>query len=303
MHDLIIIGAGPAGMTAALYAGRFRLDTILMERMMPGGQIILSDRIDNFPGFPGGISTQELMEKFKQQVTDLSVNVAQEEVKQILTNDKYYTVKTESKSYETKSIIIASGAQAKRLGVEGEDKFIGKGVSYCGTCDGPFFKEKEIIVIGGGDRALEEALFLTRYAKKVSIIHRRQQFRASKILEEKAKKGPKINFILDTVIDAIKGTHKVEAVVLRNVKTQEKSQINCDGVFIFVGINPNTSFLGNLLKIDDLGFIITDREMRTNMPGIFACGDCCSKALYQVVNACGEAAVAAYSAHNYLLNY
>jgi thioredoxin reductase (NADPH) len=302
MYDLVIIGAGPAGMTAALYAARYKLKTILLEKMIPGGQIILSDRIENFPGFPGGILTHDLMDKFKEQIRELGVDILQEEVIEIAVNGQAYTVKTDSKSYQAKTVIIASGAQAKQLGVKGEDKFIGRGISYCGTCDGPFFKDKEIIVVGGGDRALEEAIFLTRYAKKVNIIHRRQQFRGSKILEEKARKEAKIKFILNTVIEQIKGTNKVEAVSLKNVQTQEILEMPCDGVFIFVGIKPNTSFLGNLLQINEAGFIITDQAMKTDKPGVFACGDCCTKELYQVINACGEAAVAAHSAHLYLLN-
>lgn len=304
MHDLIIIGAGPAGLTAALYAGRYRLNTLLLEKMMPGGQIVLSHTIENFPGFPGGISTHELIDNFKKQVEELGVKIESDEVVNIAHNSKAktYIIKTGSNTYEAKTVIVASGAQPRKLGVEGEEKLIGRGVSYCGTCDGPFFRDKEIVVVGGGDRAIEDAIFLTRYAKRVNLVHRRNQLRASKILEEKAKKEPKINFILESVIEKIEGEAKVEAVRIKNVKTNTQSELPCQGIFIFVGIKPNTDFLQNMLHKDSEGFIIVTQEMQTSLDGVFACGDCCKKNLYQVVNACGEAAVAAHSAHLYLLN-
>jgi thioredoxin reductase (NADPH) len=301
MYDLIIIGAGPAGLTAAIYAGRFRLETLILEKMVPGGQIIMSSDIENYPGFPGGISTQELIERFKKQVDDLGIKIETEDVLEIIRRDKSYTIKTQSNSYEAKCVVIASGAQPKMLGAAGEEKFIGRGVSYCGTCDGPLFKNKEIVVVGGGDRALEETLFLSVYASKVNLVHRRDQLRASRILEEKAKKNPKINFILENTLQEINGKDKVESVRIKNVKTGKISDLACQGVFIFVGIKPNTGFLNNLLQLDQTGFIITDADMATAQAGIFACGDCRKKSLYQVINACAEGAVAVNSAHNYLL--
>jgi len=306
MYDLIIIGAGPAGLTAALYAGRYRVNTLILEKMCAGGQIILSSAIENFPGFPGGISTQELVDRLKMQVDELGVNIEIEDVLEVLPSFKLrtpiYNVKTSDKSYETKSLIIASGAQSKRLGIEGEDRLISRGVSYCATCDGPLFRDKDIVVVGGGDKAIEEAIFLTSFAKRVTVIHRRQELRASKILEEKAKQNIKINFILDSIVEEILGQDKVEAVKIENVKTNSLSQLVCEGVFIFVGIKPNTEFLKNLLEVDEQNFIITDQDLRTSCDGIFACGDCRKKSLYQVINACGEGAVAANSAHKYLLN-
>jgi thioredoxin reductase (NADPH) len=305
MHDLVIIGAGPAGLTAALYAGRFRLKTAILEKMIAGGQIILSAAIENYPGFPGGISTLELIDRFKKQVEDVGIEIENKEVLEIRavsqSGSLFYKVKTTDSLLQTKSVIIASGASPKRLGVAGEEKLTGRGVSYCGTCDGPLFKDKDIVVVGGGDRALEEALFLTSYASKVSLIHRRSALRASKIVEEKARENPKINFILDTVVEEIKGENKVEAVKTRNVKTNLRGEIICQGGFIFVGINPNTGFLKNLLEIDERGFIITDQEMQTSMKGIFACGDCRQKSLWQVVGACADGATAAASAQRYLL--
>jgi len=306
MYDVIIIGAGPAGLAAALYAGRYRMNILVLEKMCVGGQIILSSTIENFPGFPGGISTQELIDKFKQQVDELGTNIVIEDVLELGLNSKLktpiYNIKTSDKSYEAKSVIVACGAQSKRLGVKGEDRLTGHGVSYCATCDGPLFRDKDVVVVGGGDRALEEAIFLTSYARQVSVIHRRQQLRASKILEEKAKQNTKINFILDSVVEEIVGINRVEAVKIKDIKTDSESNLPCQGVFIFVGIQPNTAFLNQLLQMDQSGFIITDQEMKTSRDGMFACGDCRRKGLYQVVNACAEGAVAAHSAHKYLLS-
>ncbi|MCU0652391.1 MAG: thioredoxin-disulfide reductase [Candidatus Omnitrophica bacterium] len=306
MHDLIIIGAGPAGLTAALYAGRFRLNTVVLEKINIGGQIVTSPTIDNFPGFPGGIATHELIEKMKHQVDDLGVVVMMEEAQEIIPHvDAFglnsYKIKVCDKFIETKAIIIATGAQPKKLGVEGENRLIGRGVSYCGTCDAPLFRNKEVVVVGGGDRAVEEAIFLTSYAKKVTIVHRRQEFRASKILEEKIKANHKINFILESVVEEITGQNRVEAIKIKNVKNNQLSNFACDGVFIFVGIRPNTEFIKNLLNTTEAGFIITQPDLRTSKAGIFACGDCLEKNLYQVVSACGEGATAADSAYKYLL--
>ncbi len=302
MHDLIIIGAGPAGLTAALYAGRYRLNTLILEKIAAGGQIILSADIENFPGFPGGISTQELVERFKKQVEELGISIEAEEVLAISSSSTTFNIKTPGNSYQTKSMIIATGASAKRLGVKGEDKFIGRGVSYCATCDGPLFRNKDVAVIGGGDRAIEEAIFLSSYAKNVYLVHRRGELRASQILIEKVKGIPKINFILDSIIEEIQGENKVEQVLLKNLETNSQNKISCQGVFVFVGISPNTGFLKNLLEMDEAEFIITDQEMKTSEGGVFACGDCRKKSLYQVITACGEGAVAANSVHKYLLN-
>jgi len=302
MHDLIIIGAGPAGLTAGIYAGRYRLDTLVLEKMSVGGQIILSETIENFPGFPEGLTTQELMDRFKKQLDNIGVPVENKEAIEILpAGDGSYTVGAANKSYDTRTIIIASGAASKRLEVAGEERLIGRGVSYCATCDGPLFRNKEVVVVGGGDRALEEALFLARYAQKVTLIHRRQELRASRILEERARKENKIALVLDSVITEILGEKMVEAVKIKNVKSGSEHTLSCQGVFVFVGIKPNTAFLKNLLHTDEAGFIMTDQEFKTSREGIFACGDCCRKSLYQVVTACGEGASAADAAHKYLL--
>lgn len=301
MHDLIIIGSGPAGLTAALYSGRFKLNTRIFEKMACGGQILLSPSIENYPGFPEGISTFELIDKFKKQVESLGLNIEDDEVLEVIPEGGFYRIKTRGGDFETKTVIISTGAQSKKLNVKGEDNFIGRGVSYCGTCDGPLFKNKDIVIVGAGDRAIEDAIFLTRYAKSIHLVHRRDQFRASRLLVDKARDIPKIKFVLDSVVEEIKGETKVSALKLKNLKTFKESVIDCQGVFIFVGIDPNTGFIKNILEIDEFGFIITDQAMRTSRAGIFACGDCIKKSLYQLVNACGEGAVAADSAHKYLL--
>ncbi|MDD5512835.1 MAG: thioredoxin-disulfide reductase [Candidatus Omnitrophica bacterium] len=305
-YDLIIIGAGPAGLTAGLYAGRFQINTLIMEKISFGGQITLSSTIENYPGFPGGISTHELMDKFKAQVDELGVKTQDSEVTEIIPEKQgagiFYRVRSTQGDYLCKALIIASGAQARRLGVDGEERLIGRGVSYCGTCDGPLFRNKEVVLIGGGDRAVEEAIFLSGYANKVIVVHRRQEFRASKILVERAKNNPRISFVLDSVVRKICGENRVESVILSNVKSHRETTVECQGVFVFVGIAPNTDFLKKVLQINEAGFIITKPDQETSLSGVFACGDCIEKSLYQVVNACGEAAVAANSAHKYLFN-
>ncbi len=306
MYDLIIIGAGPAGLTAGLYSGRFRINTLILERIAAGGQILLSPAIENFPGFPAGISTEELINRFKKQVEELGVNIENGEALAVSADNEEgistFNIKTADKSYEAKSVIIAAGASPKQLGIKGEVEFVGRGVSYCATCDGPLFKNRDVVVIGGGDRALEEAIFLSSYAKAVYLVHRRAELRASKILTEKARLIPRINFVLENVAEEILGKDKVERVLIKKVKTNTQTEISCQGVFICVGIRPNTTFLQNLLETDAEGFIITDQEMRSSHQGIFACGDCRKKSLYQVISACAEGAIAADSSHKYLLN-
>jgi len=305
MYDTVIIGAGPAGLTAGLYAGRYRLNSVMIEKMVPGGQIVLSETIENFPGFPGGIKTDELIALCVKQTTDVGVPLLNEEVISIAhmsdPRGSSFLVKTEGKELVSKTVILATGAWSKRLGVPNEDTFVGKGVSYCGTCDGPFFKNKEVVLVGGGDRAIEDALYLTKYCSKVSVVHRRSQLRASKILQEKAFANPKIVFIWDSVVTKINGDEKVSGVTVQNVVTKTQSDIACNGVFVFVGIKPNTELVRNLLKLNETGFIITALDMSTSLPGFFACGDCRQKSLYQVVNACGDGAVAADSAHKFIL--
>ena len=304
MHDLIIIGAGPAGLTAALYAARYRLDTLVLEKAAVGGQIMFSPWIDNFPGFPGGISTAELISRLKTQIDEHKVPVELETVLGISPSPDpgtpAYQVKCAEKTYASKSIIIATGAQPKKLGTPGEERLTGRGVSYCATCDGPLFKDKEIAVIGSGDRAMEEAILLSGYARKVTVIHRRDKLRASKILVEKASANKKITFTVDSVVEEILGQNKVEAARVRNLKTGAINDLSCQGVFVFVGIRPDTAFLEKQLELSADGFIVTNQDLETSQKGIFACGDCRQKSLYQVITACGEGALAAASVQRYL---
>ncbi|MFH1641180.1 MAG: thioredoxin-disulfide reductase [Candidatus Omnitrophota bacterium] len=308
MYDLIIIGAGPAGLTAGLYAGRYRLNTLILEKTAVGGQIVMSHEIENYPGFPQPLSTQELIDRLRKHVEDLNIDIIEvegaKEISQITKpggSGIIFNIKTENNSYEARCVIIATGAQPRMLKVTGEERLIGRGVSYCGTCDGPLFKDKDIVVVGGGDRALEEAIFLSGYAKKVTVIHRREELRASKIFEEKALNNPKIDFLLNTIIEEIEGDQKVEALKIKDVKTDSVGRFPCQGVFIFVGIKPNTGFLNHQLTLDDSGYIITDQLLATSQEGIFACGDCRQKSLYQVITACADGAVAASSVQRYLL--
>jgi thioredoxin reductase (NADPH) len=301
MHDLVIIGGGPAGLTAGLYAGRMRLKTLLLEKVSLGGQVLFTPFIENFPGFVGGVATEKLILSMRKQIEELGVEIKIDEATKVV-RDSEFKISGREGEYAARTVIIATGARPKQLGVRGEDRLVGRGVSYCGTCDGPLFKDKDILVIGAGDRAVEEAIFLSSYARRVDIIHRRQSLRASKILEEKVQQNPKINFILDTVVEEIVGRDKVESMKIRNVKTGLISELTCQGVFIFVGIEPNTAFVKNQLNTDEAGFIMTDQDLKTSQEGIFACGDCRKKSLYQVITACAEGAIAADSCHKYLLN-
>ncbi|MGE5308785.1 MAG: thioredoxin-disulfide reductase [Deltaproteobacteria bacterium] len=306
MHDVVIIGAGPAGLTAGLYAGRYKLDAVILEKFVVGGQILLSPTIENFPGFPGGIPTDQLIMAMRKQVDEVGVPVKEVEVTHIEVDRTHhhhtYTVFTKEECCKTKSIIVATGARWKKLGVPGEDRLTGRGVSYCGTCDAPLFKGKEVVVVGGGDKAMEEALYLTAYASKVTVVHRRKEFRAAQILVDKAKQDPKISFILDSTVEEVRGEMRVESVRIRDLIKHEVHDFPCQGLFIFVGISPNTEFIKKEVETDENGFIITDNSMKSSLQAVFACGDCRQKSLYQVINGCGEAAAACHSVHTYLLN-
>ena len=296
--DLIIIGAGPAGLTAALYAGRSRLNTILIEKLVPGGRILMSESIENYPGFPGGITTGELIDRMKRQVQELDVKIESDEVLDLDCLNK--TVTTSGEKYSAKAIIIATGARPRKLNIPGEKEFTGRGVSYCATCDAPFYRGKKVVLVGGGNAVAEEALYLSRFAESVSVIHRRQDLRASEILQEKMRQEKKISFILSSLVTEVKGVKKVEAVRLKDLLTGKESDFSCDGVFIYIGYEPETVFLKGKLQMDEAGFITADDSMSTSAEGVFACGDCRKKSLYQVINACGDGAVAADSAYKFI---
>lgn len=301
VYDVIIIGGGPAGLGAAIYSSRARMSTLLIEKAGCGGLIAITDNLENYPGFDKGINGFELTSKMEQQARTSGAEITYGEVVEIETDEALKKVILTDKTYITKTIIIASGSSFKKLGVKGEEEFIGRGISFCATCDGPFFKNKEVAVIGGGNSALQEALFLTKFASKVTLIHRRNEFRAAKILQERVAAEPKIKIILDTVVEEITGTQTIEKIKVRNVKSDAAKEIPVNGVFIFIGWTPNTKFLmNNKIALDEKGYILTDEQMKTSIDGIYACGDVRKKSLRQVVTAVSDGATASVSAHHYI---
>ncbi|KAF5414044.1 MAG: Sulfide dehydrogenase subunit alpha [Candidatus Methanogaster sp.] len=297
IYDVVIVGAGPAGITAGIYAKRARLETMVIEKLGVGGQIVLSDSVENYPGFPE-ISGYELMQKFEEQARAFDLEIEDGEVIAIRDEGEYKKVLTDDRDYKTRSVIIASGAKPSRLGVKGEEEFIGRGVSFCATCDGFFFREKDVIVVGGGDSAITEALFLSKIVNKVYVVHRRSELRAAKILQERAFANPKIEFVWNSIIEEITGKDTVEGVVLRDVVTEERSRLAVGGVFMYVGLVPNTEFID--AGKDKAGFLLTDERLATSIPGIFAAGDCRATQLRQVSTAVGDGALAAVSVERYL---
>jgi thioredoxin reductase (NADPH) len=300
MEDLIIIGAAPAGLTAGLYAARARLKTVLLERLSPGGQIITTDMVENYPGFPDGISGYELVDRMRRQAERFGLEILIQEVRQLILSPEKKIVITDSNQYEAKAVILACGATPSKIGIEGEKVLTGKGVSYCATCDGPFFRDQEVAVIGGGDTAVEEALFLTKFVSKVHLVHRRDELRATKLLRERAIKSEKINVIWDTIPTRIKGNAVVEGIDLKNVKTGGESHLPVEGVFVFIGYSPNNELFNGQLELDEQGFVLTNDDMETSVPGVFAAGDIRSKLLRQVATAVGEGATAAFAAERYI---
>jgi thioredoxin reductase (NADPH) (EC 1.8.1.9) len=300
MYDVIIVGAGPAGLTAGIYAARGGLKTIVIESAMPGGQASLTEKIENYPGFPEGIGGYELMNAFYQQALRFNVEFIFEEVKSLELQGQVKKIITNGNEYQSKTVIIATGSKPRLLGVPGENIFHGRGVSYCATCDGAFFKEKKVIVVGGGDAALDEGLYLTRFAEEIIIIHRRTGFRAAQIIIEKAKINPKIKFELNCVIEEILGVDKVEGVRVRNIITGEIQNLKADGIFIYIGTEPNTKFISNELSVNEQGYINTDVLLQTNVPGVFAAGDIRNKQLRQVATAVGDGALAAFQVEKFI---
>ncbi|MCX5668139.1 MAG: FAD-dependent oxidoreductase [Candidatus Omnitrophica bacterium] len=352
IYDIIIIGGGPAGLTAGIYSARARMKALLLEKMICGGQVLMADLIENFPGFPRGTKGPELADLMLKQAEAVGLEISTRDVKKITLKpfdtstfrlrsgsmvsnvepstgsvssratsrddkssglypeqgrgikknekDPFVIETAEGDAFKALSVIISTGANWNALGVPGEERLRGRGVSYCATCDGPLFKNKDIVVVGGGDTALGDAIFLTRFANKVTVVHRRDKLRAAKILQERALMNKKIELCLKSVVTGITGDARVEGIKIKNVSTNEETAIRADGVFVLVGLSPNSGIFKGLLELDEKGYIISDEDMRTSVDGIFACGDVRKKSLRQIVTAAGEGATAAVSAEHYV---
>ncbi|WP_314581322.1 thioredoxin-disulfide reductase [uncultured Streptococcus sp.] len=300
MYDTIIIGAGPAGMTAALYAARSNLKVALLERGIPGGQMNNTADIENYPGY-ANISGPELAEKMFEPLENLGVEHLFGLVEKIEDRGDFKEIITEDERFEAKTVIVASGANHRHLGVPGEEDYNSRGVSYCAVCDGAFFRDEDLLVVGGGDSAVEEAIFLTRFAKSVTIVHRRDELRAQKVLQDRAFANEKIRFVWDSVVESIHGDErKVTGVTFKNVKTGELSQAEFGGIFIYVGLDPVSEFAADLGITDEAGWILTDHQMKTSVAGIYAVGDVRQKDLRQITTAVGDGAIASQEAYKYL---
>lgn len=302
-YDLVIVGSGPAGMTAGMYAARSRLNVVLLERMAPGGQILITDWIENYPGFPDGISGPELTMKMSEHAQKFNLPTETAEVVSAELSD---TVKTlhlsDGQTITCYSLIIASGASPRKLDLPQEEEYYGRGLSFCGTCDGPFFRDKVVAAVGGGDTAVQESIYLTKFVDKLYLIHRRDQLRAAAILRERAEENEKIEILWDTVVTGVEGEGKVENLRLLNVKTDQARDLPVDGLFVWIGILPNADYIGPEVQRDEYGFVITNADMETSVPGVFAAGDVRSTPLRQIATAVGDAAIAAYCAEHYIEN-
>jgi thioredoxin reductase (NADPH) len=300
MEQVVIIGSGPAGLTAAIYASRSLLSPVLITGNALGGQAATTSDVENYPGFPGGIGGMELMQLMQQQAEGLGTRVVMDEVVEVNLRQHPFVCRTYGEAYETKALIIATGVSPRLLDVPGEQEFKGRGVSYCATCDGFFYKDKTVVAVGGGNSAIVEAIFLTRFAKKVYVVHRRNELRAHKITQERAFKNSRIEFVWDSVVTAVLGTDHVTSIRTKNVKTGAETVLETEGIFSYVGNTPNTQLFTGQLELDDAGYIVTDRQMHTSVPGVFAAGDVQERALKQVATAVGSGAMAAMEAENFI---
>ncbi|EGT3800645.1 thioredoxin-disulfide reductase [Clostridioides difficile] len=306
VYDLVIIGSGPAGLAAGLYGARAKLKTLILEKDKTGGQIVITHEIANYPGSVPNATGPSLIARMVEQCKEFGAEMLRDNIVDTELDGDIKVLKGEKSEYRAKAVIIGTGATPRKIGCPGEKELTGKGVSYCATCDADFFEDFEVFVVGGGDSALEEAMYLTKFARKVTIVHRRQGFRCAKSVEEKAKANPKIEFLLDTVIEEIKGDGILESVVFKNKVTGETHEYFADeedgtmGVFVFVGLDAQTDLFKGKVDMDEKGYIITDEDMRTNIPGVFAAGDCRSKTLRQVVTATNDGAIASIVAEKYI---
>ena len=303
IYDLVIVGGGPAGLTAAIYAQRARLNTIVLEQnYMCGGQVINTYEVDNYPGFPG-INGFELSEKFKKHADQLEANFVEVEVSGVELDGKTKIIHTNEGDYKTKALLIASGCHHKKLGIDGEEELAGMGVSYCATCDGAFFRERTTVVVGGGDVAVEDAIFLARLCKKVYLVHRRNELRAAKSLQEKLQELSNVEIIWDSIVTKIDGKDNVESIQIQNVKTKEEKTLEVDGVFVAVGIEPEVKAFDGLVEQDKSGYIVAGEDGKTSVDGIFVAGDVRTKPLRQIVTAASDGANAVASVEKYLINW
>ncbi|HNQ46995.1 MAG TPA: thioredoxin-disulfide reductase [Syntrophorhabdus sp.] len=301
-HEAIIIGAGPAGLTAGIYLMRAGVESVLIEKGVMGGTPMNYEHVENYPGFPGGISSPELMQKMAEQAKRFGLPIKEfMEVEEVNSEGDRFIIKAGADSMESLGVIVCTGTVSVKMGIPGEEEFVGRGVSYCATCDGAFFRNLDVAVIGGGDAAIQEGLALTNIVRKVYVIHRRDQLRAQKIIQDRAFKNEKMEFLWNKVPVEIEGKDQVESILIEDTKTHERSRVKVDGVFVYVGARPNTQFLGNLVERDGAGFIVTDENLATKTAGLYVAGDARKKPLRQITTAVGDGALAAVSLEHYIM--
>ena len=300
VYEVIVLGGAPAGLTSALYAGRAARKTLLLTGPYPGGQVATTELVENFPGFPKGINGAELAQRMQRQTERFGAQIVMDTATGVDFSTSPFVVRTGSKTYRGRTVIIATGAFPRRLGVPGEAEFLGRGVSTCATCDGFFYKDKRAVVVGGGDSAIDEGLYLTKFAREVIVVHRRDQLRATKIYQERAFANPKMRFVWDSVVEEVLGDQTVTGVRVRNVKTGETSIIEADGMFVYIGMVPGTKLFTDQIEMDEWGYIVTDRYQHTSVPGVFAAGDVQSPDFRQIVVAAASGAMAAIEADRFL---